>query len=154
MTSFEVIDTAVKIGMGAIIAGFFGSRLQNKQFTHESIKRKEEQFYRRQDERKTQYLEFFAMSYSLLHKYEFTVGDKTSEDYTSYLKALASVQLIASEPLRFKALSVANSIIFCVNDACGDTDLSQSLRDNAKLQLALFEALAQKDVTADFVEET
>ena len=154
MTWIDVLDTTVKIGLGAVIAAVSGAWTQKVQHSHDYNKRCEEQYYRRQEQRKAQYLEFCGKSYSLLHKYELSVCDIASEDYASYLTSLASVRLIVSKSMRESALEVVNSVIPCLIDSSTDLELTQSLRQNAKLNIAMFEEQAQEDVTANFEQKT
>lgn len=90
----------------------------------------------------------------MLQKYEFTWCDPASDVYTSYLTSLASVQIISPDLIRKSVVEAANGIIVSIVSQSCERELGASLRKQAKLNLAMFQSLAQKDVTASYSVKT
>lgn len=154
MTWIEVIDSAIKIGLGALIAASAGYLSLRKTHGHEIEKRKEERFYKNLDDRKSVYLEFSVQSHGLIHKYDHAWCDSASEDFKLYLTEFNKIQIICPDNVKTLATDVFNSVTTFItfnksNLGFGDEELTKlhdNLRSKARLKLATFQKAAQLDV--------
>ena len=162
LTELEVIDSAVKIGLGALIAAlssYFTLRL-NQSF--EERKRTEEQLYRNQAERKLHYVEFAVKSHTLLQEYAYISCDPSGSDYKEYLTSFNSIQILAPDSVREvmgETFNAVTAFIICNKDhsIAGNPskellDLHDKLMKNARLKLSAFQKFAQLDVTQIYVK--
>ena len=76
-----MIDSAVKIGLGAFIAAVASYITLRKTHRFEVDSRKEAFFYKSQEERKSVYIDFSAQSHALIQKYTYAWCDSTKDDY-------------------------------------------------------------------------
>ncbi|MCY7297045.1 hypothetical protein [Alteromonas sp. a30] len=157
MTGLEVIDSAVKIGLGALIAAFSSYFTLKLNQSFEERKRTEEQLYRNQAERKSHYVEFAVKSHTLLQKYAYISCNPSGSDYLEYLKSFNSIQILAPDSVREVMSEAFNAItVFIIrnkdhsiagNSSKDLLDLNDNLMKDARLKLSAFQKFAQLDVT-------
>ena len=158
MTWIDVIDSAVKIGLGAFIAAVASYICLRKTQNFEVHHRKEAFFYKSQEERKTIYINFSAQSHALIQKYNYEWCDNTKEDYKDYLALFSNLQILCEDAIRSSASETFNAVTVFItfnkqNLIAGDDDVNKlhnDLRDSARLKLAIFQKVAQMDVTRVF----
>lgn len=158
MTWIDVIDSAVKIGLGAFIAAVASYITLKKTQNFEVNQRKEAFFYKSQDERKLIYIDFSAQSHALIQKYNYEWCDATKEDYKAYLILFSNIQILCEDAIRSSTSDAFNAVTVFItfnkqNLIAGDDDVSKlhdDLRDSARLKLAIFQQVAQMDVTRVF----
>lgn len=154
MTWIELLDTAIKIGLGASIAAISSYITLRETKKYEYNKRKEERFYKNQDERKMAYVQFSSKSHILLRKYDFKSCDPWNEDYAEYLDLFNKIQILSEESVRSASLNTFNSVTqhIILNKSSSEFDAKDinKLRDNlnaeAKKSIAFFQKVAQQDV--------
>src|SRR5690554_3795992 len=106
----EVIDSAVKIGLGALITAISGYLILWRNQSFEEKKRWEEHFYKNQAERKSLYIEFSAKSHSLIQEYDYKYCDPSGEVYKDYLLSFNSIQILAPDVVREAVGAAFNAV--------------------------------------------
>ena len=81
----NVIDTAVKIGLGSLIAAVSGYVILKLTQNHEEEKEKIERFYGLQEEKKKMYVEFLSLSQSLVQSHLLISCSCDTEEYKKSL---------------------------------------------------------------------
>ncbi len=162
LTELEVIDSAVKIGLGALIAAFSSYFTLKLNQSFEERKRTEEHFYRNQAERKSHYVEFAVKSHTLLQQYAYISCDPSGSEYLEYLKSFNSIQILAPDLVREIMGETFNAItVFIVSNKdysiAGNPsrellELNDNLMKDARLKLSAFQKFAQLDVTQIYVK--
>ncbi|WP_299664457.1 hypothetical protein [uncultured Psychromonas sp.] len=156
MTLIDILDSAVKIGLGAVITAIASYVTLNKTQAFESTKRSEEYFYKKQDERKSIYVSFSILSQTLIQKYEFSWCEKSGDDYKEYIAAYNHVQILSSNFVRNHATVVFNAVTVFVGFHQSESDetieLHKNLRNQAIESLAAFQAIAQYVVIQSYGE--
>jgi hypothetical protein len=154
LTLIEVLDSAVKIGLGAVITVYAGFLTLKKTHSFESLKRKEEFFYKKQDERKSAYVDFSILSHSLIQQFEFGWCDSSGDDYKEYIVAFNNVQIISPDLVRKTVGETFNAVttFICLNKMNQSNDENMSnmhkgLKTEAQFKIATFQSIAQQDVT-------
>ena len=147
MTWVDVADTAIKIGLGAVIAAVSGYITLRKTQSFEIDKRKEEAFYKQIEERKIAYIEFSALSSTLIKKYEYSSCELSGDDYIAYLTLHAKIQILACDGIRKCMGEAFNSVTSFILLNTTEYELKDKLRDSAKKSIAVFQVYAQEDIT-------
>lgn len=99
----EVADSAVKIGLGAlitIVGGWITLKLTHR---HEIRKEAVAQRMRDIDKKTDRYIDFLSSSQLLMQKYLYESCDPCGEDYTDYMRLHNIVSLTSSSELRVYA---------------------------------------------------
>lgn len=110
MSWIDVVDTALKIGLGATIAAVASYLTVRSNQNSEARKRNEDRFYRVQDERKLAYIEFSCKSHSLIRTYTYQSCDSSEEDYSDYINTFNRVQILSEDGIRVCASDTFNSV--------------------------------------------
>ncbi len=147
MTWVDVADTAIKIGLGAVIAAVSGYITLRKTQSFEIDKRKEEAFYKQIEERKIAYIEFSALSSTLIKKYEYSSCELSGDDYKAYLTLHCKIQILACDGIRKCMGEAFNSVTAFILSNTTEYELKDKLRDSAKQSIAVFQMYAQQDIT-------
>ena len=147
MTWVDVADTAIKIGLGAVIAAVSSYITLRKTQTFEINKRKEEAFYKQIEERKIAYIEFSALSSTLIKKYEYSSCELSGDDYKAYLTLHSKIQILACDGIRKCMGEAFNSVTAFILLNTTEYELKDKLRDSAKQSIAAFQMYAQQDIT-------
>jgi hypothetical protein len=71
LTWINVVDTAVKIGLGAFISAVSGYLILTKTQAHEGQKEEKLRYYQLQEEKKLKYVEFLSQSQELIQSHLF-----------------------------------------------------------------------------------
>ena len=144
----DVLDTSVKIGLGAIIAAVTSITTLYLNRKYE----KEKDFSLRQqklnDEKKIKYVEFCTLSQALLQKYRYESCTCQGDDYLSYLRCFNELQIISTDAIReaaFNALSSVNEYI-AVRSSRDDRELMKQLKLKASNEIAIFQKIAQQEI--------
>lgn len=106
----DVVDTAVKIGFGAIITAVSGYLVLIKTQSHESSKETKKRFYKLQDEKKSKYVEFLSQSQELIQSHLYISAMPDSEKYKRYLRTFNEVQIISSDEVRSVAYKLISAV--------------------------------------------
>lgn len=148
----DIVDTAVKIGFGAIITAISGYIVLVRSQSYESTKEIKEHFYKLQDEKKIKYVEFLAQSQELIQSHLYISSMPNSEEYKCYLRIFNEVQVVSSDEVRviaYKVMSATSNFIF-LNKNAQDTKLVDDMIELAREEIALFQKLAQIEVTQSY----
>jgi hypothetical protein len=84
LTWISVVDTAVKIGFGALITAASGYLVLVRTQSHDEGKELKERFYKLQDEKKSKYVELLAQSQELV----CLLHQNQTQKHTNYIYAL------------------------------------------------------------------
>lgn len=145
----DVVDTAVKIGFGAVITAISGYLVLIRSQSYESDKEIKERFYKLQDEKKVKYVEFLAQSQELIQSHLYTSSMPNSEEYKCYLRIFNEVQIVSSDEVRaiaYKLMSAISHFIF-LNKNAQEAELVSDMVMLAREEVALFQKVAQIEVT-------
>lgn len=152
----EVADTAIKIGLGAVIAGISGYVAIIKGQSHEFEKERQAQFYDSQEEKKRKYVEFLAQSQILIQTHIAKMADLESEVYLSYLRSFNEIQILVGDELRMAAYEVSSSVTAFIvwNKENPDQEIFNRLKSEALNKIGYFQKLAQSNVTTPYKKNT
>ena len=148
----DILDTSVKIGLGAIIAAITSIATLYLNRKYEIDKDSSLRQLRLNDEKKLKYVEFCTLSQVLLQKYMFDSCTCQEEDYLSYLRCFNELQIISPDVIReaaYNALSSVNQFI-TVKHSRDDSEFMKQLKLDAGNKIALFQKIAQQEITESF----
>jgi hypothetical protein len=150
----EVTDTAIKIGLGAVIAGISGYLALIKSQSHELEKERQARYFDLQTEKKSKYVEFLAQSQILIQTHIIKMANLESEAYLTYLRSFNEIQILVGDELRMAAYDVLSSVTAFVvwNKENTDQEAFKTLKSDALNKIAYFQKLAQSDVTKPYTE--
>lgn len=152
MNWISVADTAVKIGLGALISAVATyltlKKAQSFEKEKEAIKRHEIL----QANKRRIYVEFAASSQALVQGHIETSSNLNSDEYKKYLFILNEVQIISPDIIRLTAydLSTAVGNFVLINKNQQEAGLLKNMRSSIDASLGLFQKLAQVDVQAEY----
>jgi hypothetical protein len=143
----DIIDTAVKIGLGSLIAAISGYVVLGQTQKYEDIKRVQKQQKDLENKRKDKYVDFLTLSHSLTYEYIYTSFSGDSEKYINYLKVYNEIQIISHDPIRTSAFNVLNSVneYITMNKNTDRHQLLLSVRNKINDNIAVFQKLAQDE---------
>nr|WP_147247299.1 hypothetical protein [Brenneria salicis]NMN92921.1 hypothetical protein [Brenneria salicis ATCC 15712 = DSM 30166]RBP60959.1 hypothetical protein DES54_12811 [Brenneria salicis ATCC 15712 = DSM 30166] len=95
MTWIDVFDSAVKIGLGALITATSTYLILRKTHRHEFDKEVHMHQLKYFEEKKIKYIEFLSHSQMLVQKYRDRSCNAQEDDYISYLKIYNEIQVIS-----------------------------------------------------------
>jgi len=105
-----VVDSAVKIGLGAAIAAIASYVTLRRTQNHEVDKDKVQHHRALIERKRTLYLEFLAASGMLTQSYVRSVCTFDGEDYVAYLRLYHEVQISGEEPIRDGAIELLKAV--------------------------------------------
>jgi len=151
MTWIEVIDSAVKIGLGAMISAVAGFFMLFRNQKHEITK--DEALHQRQiaASKKALYVDFLTTSHVLVQKYRDNQCRADGEDYFSYLRLYHELEIIANDPLRicaFNLLNAVNHFITLPKGDMQDNEIFRAMRGEVDNKIGEFQYLAKQDINA------
>jgi hypothetical protein len=149
LTWISVIDTAVKIGFGALITATSGYLVLVKRQSHEESKELKERFYKLQDEKKSKYVELLAQSQELVQSHLFIASEPGSEAYKLYLRTFNEVQIISNDEIRAAAFNMMSDVSYFITlrKHEQETALVDSMVKSSREKVSIFQKIAQLEVT-------
>jgi hypothetical protein len=147
LTWIDVADTAIKIGFGTVIAAISGYITLKLTQSFEENKRKEETFNKYLEERKTAYIDFSALSHTLIQKYEHVSCELSADDYIAYITLHSKIQILACDSIRKCMGEAFNSVTVFILSSTTEYALKDRLRSTARNTIGVFQLYAQQDVT-------
>jgi len=149
-----VVDTAIKIGLGAVVAGISGYVALIKSQSHELEKERRARYFDMQEEKKKKYVEFLAQSQILIQTHIDKMANLESEGYLTYLRSFNEIQILVGDELRMAAYDVSSSVTaFMVwNKQNPDQEVFKNLKSEALNKIGYFQKLAQADVTQPYTK--
>lgn len=149
LTWINVVDTAVKIGLGAIIIAVSGYLVLVKTQSNENDNKIEERFYKLQDEKKYRYIEFLAQSQELIQCNLYTALNPSSVEHQRYLRIFNEVQIISSDEGRvaaFYLMNAVNDFVFLRKNE-QEIKLIDNMEKLAREKVSIFQKYAQLEAT-------
>lgn len=149
-----VADTAIKIGLGALIAAVSGYVGLIKSQKHENDKFKRERFYRLQQEKKEKYLELLVQSQDLIQSHLYISSSPDSIACKDYIRAFNEAQLLSEDSIRvpaFEMYSAVEAFVYLHKDQ-QDKELIDSMVRSAREKVSIFQKVAQVEVTQQYPE--
>lgn len=145
----NVADTAVKIGLGALIYSFAGYIALIRNQSHEKETENREHFYKLQEEKKSKYVELLVQSQELIQSHLYTSCSADSDVYKKYLRAFNEVQIISDDPIRVAAFNLVSDVerFIIINKNQQDTDSLDDMVASAREKVSIFQKVAQDEVT-------
>ncbi|WP_445010777.1 hypothetical protein [Vreelandella stevensii] len=146
----SVLDTAVKIGLGALISAVSGYFVLVKTQSHEESKDAKNRFYSLQEEKKSKYVEFLSQSQELIQCHLLKSASPDAEEYKSYMRAFNEVQIISNDELRVSAFNVMSDVSSFIFLSKNEQEVEQVDRmvQAARYKVSVFQKLAQLEVTS------
>jgi|SRR5476649_167883 len=144
----DVADSAVKIGLGAlitIVGGWITLKLTHR---HEIRKEAVAQRLRDIDKKTERYIDFLSSSQLLMQKYLYDSCDPGGEDYTDYMRLHNSVSLTSSSELRvyvFDTQAKVSQFILLRKPS----DLIDSCRDAARNSVSVLQGVVSAELLQD-----
>lgn len=148
VTWVEVADDAIKIGLGSLITllgGYLTLRLTQR---HEF--RKEQTALRiKEIELKTErYIDFLAMSQSLMQTYLYTECNGHSEDYLNYMRKHNEISITSDNEIRLSAFKLQSAVsYFIFQNKQGEKELIDTLRVKGRNELSIFQAIVSEELS-------
>ncbi|CAH0991303.1 hypothetical protein SIN8267_01405 [Sinobacterium norvegicum] len=154
VTWVNVADSAIKIGLGALITAVSGFVVLSKTQSHEKTKEGSALFYKQQDERKSKYVEFLSASQSLIYQHILYKCTFDTKEYFEYLRKYNEVQIISPDHIQIEASKLFDSVnnFVSLNKQSGRDDLILEHRNICNVNLVSFQKLAQKDSTKSYAK--
>jgi hypothetical protein len=145
----NVADTAVKIGLGALISALAAYIALIRSQSHEKEKENREHFYKRQEEKKSKYVELLVQSQELIQSHLYTSCSPDSDAYKKYLRAFNEVQIISNDPIRLAAFNLVSDVqaFIFLNKNQQEIDLVDKMVASAREKASIFQKVAQDEVT-------
>nr|WP_315482792.1 hypothetical protein [uncultured Undibacterium sp.] len=152
LTYIEVIDTAIKIGLGSIITAISGYFVLKNTQDNEAIKEQRNRFYKIQEQKTEIYVSFLAQSHALVQAHLLTTCNCNTEEYIAYLKTYSQLQISSSNKVRVSAYEVFKSVneFIIVNKAGIERELEKAIRKSVNDSTGNFQAVAQEEITKEF----
>lgn len=154
LTWINVADTAVKIGLGALISAFATYVALIKSQSHEDQKEARANFYKLQEEKKLKYVELLTQSQELIqiHLYNSCLPD--SDVYKKYLRSFNDSQIISSDPIRLAAFNLVTDVqaFIFLNKNQPEVDLINKMAVSAREKVSIFQKVVQIEVTKCYKE--
>ncbi|TDS90411.1 hypothetical protein [Erwinia rhapontici] len=147
----EVVDSAVKIGLGAAIAALASYFTLDRTYEHE-LNKDNILLHRQLTERKRiLYVDYLTTAHILTQKYRDVQGTADGDDYFSYLKLYHELQIVAEDPLRICAYNLLNAVneFICFHKAdrnAEDRELFRTMRGKIDEEIGKFQYLAKQDI--------
>lgn len=152
ITWVNVADTAVKIGLGALISAISGYVILKVNLSHEKQKEKQNYYYKQQEEKKIKYVEFLSQSQNLVQSYLNTKCTADTDQYKDYLRIFNEVQIISNDEIRLAAhgllSAVCQFVVIRKNDQ--EIDLMKKMRHAIDEKTGFFQKMAQLEVTKPY----
>lgn len=149
-----VVDTAIKIGLGAVVAGISGYVALIKNQSHELEKERRTRYFDMQEEKKKKFVEFLAQSQILIQTHIDKMANLESEGYLNYLRSFNEIQILVGDELRIAAYDVSLSVTdFMVwNKENPNQEVFKKLKSEALNKIGYFQKLAQADITQPYTK--
>lgn len=144
----DVADSAVKIGLGAlitIVGGWITLKLTHR---HEIRKEAVAQRLRDIDKKTERYIDFLSSSQLLMQKYLYDSCDPGGEDYTDYMRLHNCVSLTSSSELRVYAFDTQAKVSQFIL-LRKPSDLIDSYRDAARNSVSVLQGVVSAELLQD-----
>lgn len=144
----DVADSAVKIGLGALITMVGGWITLKLTHRHEIRKETVAQRLRDIDKKTDRYIDFLSSSQMLMQKYLYESCDPGGEDYTDYMRLHNTVSLTSSSELRGYAFDTQRKVSQFIL-LRKPSDLIDSSRDAARNSVPVLQGVVSAELLQD-----
>lgn len=146
----DVADSAVKIGLGALITIVGGWTTLKLTHRHEIRKEAVAQVLRDMDKKTDRYIDFLSSSQTLMQKYLYESCDPGGEDYTDYMRLHNIVSLTSSPELRVYAFDTQSKVSqFILLRKPNELEVIDSCRDAARNAVSLLQGAVSAELLQD-----
>ncbi|EIN7999125.1 peptidase M14 [Salmonella enterica] len=144
----DVADSAVKIGLGALITIVGGWITLKLTHLHEIRKEAVAQRLREIDKKTDRYIDFLSSSQLLMQKYLYESCDPGGEDYTDYMQLHNIVSLTSSSELRVYAFDTQAKVSQFIL-LRKPSDLIDSYRNAARDSVSMLQGVVSAELLQD-----
>ncbi|EDC5554838.1 peptidase M14 [Salmonella enterica] len=144
----DVADSAVKIGLGALITIVGGWITLKLTHLHEIRKEVVAQRLRDIDKKTDRYIDFLSSSQLLMQKYLYESCDPGGEDYTDYMRLHNIVSLTSSSELRVYAFDTQAKVSQFIL-LRKPSDLIDSYRNAARDSVSMLQGVVSAELLQD-----
>ncbi|EJX2528376.1 peptidase M14 [Salmonella enterica] len=144
----DVADSAVKIGLGALITIVGGWITLKLTHLHEIRKEAVAQRLREIDKKTDRYIDFLSSSQLLMQKYLYESCDPGGEDYTDYMRLHNIVSLTSSFELRVYAFDTQAKVSQFIL-LRKPSDLIDSYRNAARDSVSMLQGVVSAELLQD-----
>lgn len=144
----DVADSAVKIGLGALITIVGGWITLKLTHLHEIRKEAVAQRLRDIDKKTDRYIDFLSSSQTLMQKYLYESCDPGGEDYTDYMRLHNIVSLTSSSELRVYAFDTQAKVSQFIL-LRKPSDLIDSYRNAARDSVSMLQGVVSAELLQD-----
>ncbi|MDW3779717.1 peptidase M14 [Kluyvera cryocrescens] len=146
----DVADSAVKIGLGALITIVGGLITLKLTHRHEIRKEAVAQGLRDIDKKTDRYIDFLSSSQLLMQKYLYESCDPGGEDYTNYMRLHNIVSLTSSSELRVYAFDTQAKVSqFILLRKPNEIEVIDSCRDAARNAVSMLQGAVSAELLQD-----
>lgn len=151
-TLLDILDTAVKIGLGTFISAISGYAVLRKTQKHEKELKKSEHINKLQEHKRSLYINYSTQSDLMLEKYQSSTMATTDVDFLDYLRAYNELQILCSDDIRVVSTSVYNLVIAYsgANKLTGNEELHGEILLEARNAIRGFQKIVQLDCLSAF----
>ena len=143
----DVADNAVKIGLGSLLTILGGWLTLNLTQKHELKKEAAVQGLKDKEIKTKRYVEFLALSQSLMQKYLYEQCEANNDDYLAYLRIHNEITITSSLAIRKAAFKLQLDVsTFIFYNKIHDTELINALRDEARNSVSIFQAIVNEEI--------
>lgn len=148
MSWIEVIDSAIKIGLGALITALASYFMLRRNHTHEVDQEIRKLTNRKKEERKLNYSQYLTHSLMLTQKYRDESCNAQEADYIEYLNIYNRIQITSSDKVRIGAYNLFNAVnqFVVIRKHEQDRELLRRMRESIDYFTGEFQFLAREDV--------
>ncbi|ECF2367228.1 peptidase M14 [Salmonella enterica subsp. enterica serovar Mountpleasant] len=144
----DVADSAVKIGLGALITIVGGWITLKLTYLHEIRKEAVAQRLRDIDKKTDRYIDFLSSSQLLMQKYLYESCDPGGEHYTDYMRLHNIVSLSSSSELRVYAFDTQAKVSQFIL-LRKPSDLIDSYRNAARDSVSMLQGVVSAELLQD-----
>ncbi|EKD7541471.1 peptidase M14 [Salmonella enterica] len=144
----DVADSAVKIGLGALITIVGGWITLKLTHLHEIRKEAVAQRLREIDKKTDRYIDFLSSSQLLMQKYLYESCDPGGEDYADYMRLHNIVSLTSSSELRVYAFDTQAKVSQFIL-LRKPSDLIDSYRNAARDSVSMLQGVVSAELLQD-----
>ncbi|OWF73313.1 peptidase M14 [Yersinia frederiksenii] len=144
----DVVDNAVKIGMGSVITFLGGWLTLKRTQQHEVIKGEVAHRLIEIDKKTERYIDFLSHSQSLMQKYLYTSCDPCSDDYIGYMRLHNIVTITSTPEIRLLAFETQDKVSHFILVRKPNDDI-EIYRHAARNAFSLFQGAVSAELLQD-----
>ncbi|MDR9830891.1 hypothetical protein RCJ22_35495 [Vibrio sp. FNV 38] len=148
----NVADTAIKIGLGALISGISTYVVLIKTQSFELKKKQIDQKNELEKLKKEKYVELLCLSEQLIQSSLYTCLMPDSVAYIQYLRIFNELQIISDDSIRVSAFNLTTEVgrFALLNKNGIEHELCQKMVTSAREKISEFQKVAQLEVMKSY----